>query len=103
MLNHPVLDLFDNGVDTECCPLEHRYRMVIVDQVGLRTRLTHGHASILKLLTFLLLMDFLLLLLRYDSLLYVELAQADQIIDEILADLYCLFRMQECLFMSMEL
>lgn len=56
-----------------------------------------------ELLPLLLFVHLLLLLLGHDGLFDVELAQANQVVDEVLGNLHCLLRMQERLFVPMQL
>ena len=81
MLDHSILNFSDNRIDTKSGALQHRYRVIVVDQVSLGARLTYRHATILKLLSLLLFVNLLLLFLCNKCLFNIQFAQATKVID----------------------
>ena len=77
--------------------------MIIVDEIGLGARMTHRHPTVLKFLPLLLFMHFLFLLFRNYGLFDIELAEANQVIDEVLRDLHRLLGVEQGLFMPVQL
>ena len=84
MLYHAILNLLNDRKHSKGCPFEHRYGVIIVDEVGLRARMAHRHAPMFKFLPLLLLVHLLFLLLRDNRFLDVKLAKANQVIDKVL-------------------
>ena len=41
MLYHAILNLLNDRKHSQGCPFEHRYGVIIVDEVGLRARVAH--------------------------------------------------------------
>ena len=77
--------------------------MVVVDEICLGACVAHRHPAVFKFLPLLLLVYFLFLLLCNYCLFYIELAQANQVIYEVLRDLNRLLGVEQCLLMPVQL
>ena len=67
--------------------------MVVVDQVSLRAGVAHRMTTVVNFLPFLFFVDFLFFFLCLHCLLNVKLAQANEVIKEILRNLHGLLGM----------